>query len=100
MRAAAFRPRARSATPPRKSAIRLPLRIASAARLTAFDDTAGAAAGSIGTAGLPAGSHWQSDGMIKVAICPGARPAAAIACAVMSARDAALRTLRVHPETG
>ena len=38
--------------------------------------------------------------MINVAICPGALPAAAIACAVESPTDAALRTLRTHPETG
>src|SRR5271167_2440838 len=100
MRAAAFRPRARSAVPPRKSATLLPLRIDSDACLIALEDTAGGAVGSIGAAGLSAGSHWQSDGMINVATCPGARPAAAIASAVAPASDAELRTLRTHPETG
>src|SRR5208282_6565703 len=100
MRAAAFKPRARSAMPPRKSATRSPLRIDSAARLTALEDTVGGAGGSIGAAWLSAGPHWQSDGMINVAICPGARPAAAIASAVAYASDAELRTLRIHPETG
>src|SRR5580704_18504747 len=100
MRAAAFSPRARRPVPPRKSATRLPLRIDSAAPLTDLDEQLGSAGGSIASAWRSAGSHWQSDGMINVAICPGARPAAAIACAVVSASDDAVRTLRIQPETG
>jgi len=83
-----------------KSATLFPLRIDSVASLIAFEDTVDNCGGARGAAGLPAGSHWQSAGMIKVAICPGALPAAAIASAVPPASEPELTTLRTQPETG
>ncbi len=100
MRAAALSPRSRIARPPRKSTAFAPLlRNSSADAFTALSGASSTLPGWSGFEAPPAGSHWQFDGTISVAICPGYWRAAAIASAMSGAAALALFTSRIHADT-
>ena len=100
-RLAACSPSGRSALPPRRSAVRSPLRSALATSSTVSPGTTLARPRAFGEEGPVADSdHDASAGRTRVATQPGGPQAAATASAASPATSSARAVERNHPDTG